>query len=253
MSATPHPEPSLLRRIPRHLLLRFAVLVLLVGAALATVRFTPLNQYLTIEKLSQLLEQLRGEWWAPLALMASFVVLCPLGVPASPMLIAGGIVFGAVWGTVYNIIGTYLGGVLTYFLGRVLGRDFFVHLVGKRLKPVERAIARRGFWSFVGVRFLPIPYPLVNYCAAFVGIRPGFFLITTAIGLIPSLTIFTYFAATLARLGSGDKTKTILQFGFAILLIVSLAIGPQIWMGLKRKRRYRELVERRKGRGTANA
>src|SRR6185436_19747038 len=107
----------------------------------------------------------------------------------------------------------------------ILGRDFFVHLVGKRLKPVERAIARRGFWSFVGVRFLPIPYPLVNYCAAFVGIRPGFFLLTTAIGLIPSLTIFTYFVTTLTRLAEGDRARTYFQFAVASLLIISLTVG----------------------------
>lgn len=240
-------DPGLLQRIPRPLLFRFAFLVVAVGAGFAVLRFTPLHEYLTIDNLSAVLETLRGEWWAPLVLIASFIVLCPVGVPATPMLIAGGMVFGAFWGTVYNVIGTYLGGVVTYFLGRALGREFFVHLLGKRLRPVERTIARRGFWSFVGLRFLPIPYPLVNYCAAFVGVRPAFFLTTTALGLIPSLTIFTYFAATLARLGSADKTKTLIQFGVATLLIVSLAIGPQIWMARKRRRRYRELMARRRG------
>ncbi len=251
MSA-PHPPEAGPRRIPRHLLLRFALLVLVVGSALLAIRFTSLHEYMTMERAQELLQRLRGVWWAPLALIGSYVVLCPLGVPATPLLIAGGVVFGIGWGSVYNIVGTYLGGTLTFFLGRVLGRDFFVHLLGKRLKPVERAIARRGFWSFVGLRFLPIPYPLVNYCAGFLGIRPGFFLVTTALGLIPSLTIFTYFTATLARLASGDRTKVLVQFIVATFLIVSLTVGPQIWTALKRRQRYRELVAERQGRGIGN-
>jgi uncharacterized membrane protein YdjX (TVP38/TMEM64 family) len=253
MSAPPPSSPQtglrgIVARIPRPLLIRFALLVVFVATAFALVTLTPLREYMDKEKLAALLERLRGEWWAPLVLIGSFILLCPV-IPATPLLVAGGIVFGFFWGTVYNVVGTYLGGVVTYFLGRALGRDFFVHLLGKRLKPVERAIARRGFWSLVGLRFLPIPYMLVNYCAAFVGIRPAYFLTTTLLGLIPSLTIFTYFSATLARLGSADKTKTMIQFGVATLLIISLAIGPQIWMARKRKKRYRDLMARRRGRG----
>ena len=71
---------------------------------------------------SALFDQLRSTWWAPAALILSYLVLCPLGVPASPMMIAGGMVFGPVWGSVYNVTGTFLGGTATYFLGRGLGR-----------------------------------------------------------------------------------------------------------------------------------
>ena len=181
--------------VPRHLLLRFLVLVAIVVTGFAVLRWTPLAQYLTVERVSALLTKLRESWWAPLALIGSYIVLCPLFVPASPMMIAGGMVFGPVLGSLYNIIGTFLGGSLSYFLGRVLGHDFVRHLLGNRLKRVERMIARRGFWSLVGVRFLPIPYPLVNYTAALAGIRPALFLTTTAIGLIPGSTVFTYFAS----------------------------------------------------------
>lgn len=235
-------------RIPRRFLVRFLALVIVVGAGFATLRFTPLAQYLTLPRISAFLNDLRGVWWAPLALIASFVVLVPVGVPATPMLVAGGIVFGVGWGSAYNIIGTYLAGIETYFLGRLLGRDFFAHLVGDRLKPIEKAIARRGFWSFVGIRFLPIPYPLVNYCAAFVGIRPAFFLSTTAIGLVPSLIITTYFYATLTRLAGRDRAHVLVQFIAAILLFASLTFGPQVWLAYKRRQRYRELMAGRKGR-----
>lgn len=235
--------------MPRHLLLRFLVLVVIVGAGFAVLRWTPLADYLTVEKVSALLSRLRGAWWAPLALMASYLILCPLGVPATPMMIAGGMVFGIVLGSVYNVIGVFLGGAATYYLGRGLGRDFVLHLAGNRLKKVERTIARRGFWGLVGVRFLPLPYPLVNYCAALAGVPPGLFLITTAIGLIPGVTVFTYFAALLTRAASGNRSGIIIQFIVASVLLLLLTFIPQVWTTRKRRARYQEICEMRRQRG----
>ena len=74
------------------------MLVAIVVTGFAVLRWTPLAQYLTVERVSALLTKLRESWWAPLALIGSYIVLCPLFVPASPMMIAGGMVFGPVLG-----------------------------------------------------------------------------------------------------------------------------------------------------------
>jgi uncharacterized membrane protein YdjX (TVP38/TMEM64 family) len=236
-------------RVPRHLLFRFLVLVAIVGSGFAVLRWTPLAGYLTVQNVSTVLARLRESWWAPAALIASYVVLCPL-IPATPMMVAGGMVFGPVVGSVYNIIGTFLGGTVTYFLGRGLGHDFVLHLLGKRLKRVERLIARRGFWSMVGARFLPVPFPLVNYGMALAGIRPALFLLTTALGLIPGVAVFTYFASLLTKAASGHRSGIILQFAIASLLMLLLTFIPQIWMARKRRERYRQVKEKRRLRQT---
>jgi uncharacterized membrane protein YdjX (TVP38/TMEM64 family) len=182
-------------------------------------------------------------------LIASYVVLCPLGVPATPMLIAGGMVFGTFWGSVYNLIGIVLGGVATYYLGRGLGRDFVLHLAGKRMKRVERAIGRHaGFWSLVGLRFLPLPFALVNYCAALAGIRPLPFTVSTAVGMVLTIPIFTYFAATLSRAASGDRSGVFLQIAMAMVLLALLTVLPRFWSAWKRRSRYREIIARRRAR-----
>ena len=231
-------------RIPRHLLLRFLVLVAIVGTGFAVLRWTPLADYLTVEKVSAVLDQLRDAWWAPVVLIASYLVLCPV-IPATPMMVAGGMVFGPVMGSIYNIIGAFLGGTVTYYLGRGLGHDFVLHLMGHRLKRVERMISSRGFWSLVGARFLPMPFPLVNYCMALAGIRPGLFLVTTAIGLIPGVAVFTYFAALLTKAASGDRSGIIVQFAIASALMLLLTFIPQIWMARKRRERFRRVKEMR--------
>ena len=235
-------------RVPRRLLLRFLALVVIVVTGFAVLRFTPLHQYLTFEKISALFTELRASWWAPLALIGLYIVLCPLGVPASPMMLAGGMVFGFIPGFLYNLTGTWLGGVFTYLLGRILGRDFVQHLAGNRLKKVERAVARRGFWSLVTLRLLPIPYPLVNYCAALAGIPPGLFMVTTVLGLIPANLLFAYFASSLVNLAGPERDKIYFQFAITIGLLVVLTVAPQIWMARKRKERYWELKRQRAAR-----
>jgi phospholipase D1/2 len=235
-------------RVPRRLLFRFLSLVAIVVTGFIILRFTPLSHYLTVEKISAIFDQLRASWWAPVALIAVYVVLCPLGVPASPLMLTGGMVFGFIPGFLYNLTGTWLGGVVTYFLGRILGRDFVQHLAGNRLKKVERAIARRGFWSLVTLRLLPIPYPLVNYCAALTGIPPTLFMVTTVLGLIPANLLFAYFASSLVHLAGPERDKIYVQFAITIALLVLLTVAPQIWLARKRNERYLELRQRRKAR-----
>jgi uncharacterized membrane protein YdjX (TVP38/TMEM64 family) len=237
------------RRIPRELLFRFIALVAIVGTGFAVLRWSPMAQYLNKEEILALFDHLRGTWWAPALLIVSYFLLCPLGVPATPLMIAGGMVWGVLWGSVYNVVGIFLGAASTYWLGRVLGRDFVHHLFGHRLRRVERMVARRGgFWSLAGVRFLPFPFVMVNYCAAFVGIRPGLFLGATAAGLSLTVPIFTYFAHTLSQAATGNRSGVYLQLGVAMFLLMMVILLPRLWQGRKRKERYRETLARRQGR-----
>lgn len=243
----PAASPVKKRALPKKALLRFLLIPLLLGVAFAAVRFTPLADHLTVEAVLALFDRLRQAWWAPLALVAGYLVLLPFGLPATPLMIGGAAVFGGGWGSLYNFIGLYLGGALTYYLGRALGRDFVIHFAGKHLKKIERTLARRGFWSLVGVRFLPFPYTVLNYTAALAGVRPAVFLLTTALGMVPTVAIWTFFYATLARAATGEKPGMALYFqvgGALALLLVATAV-PQIMDARKRKARLKELRERR--------
>ncbi|MGH9362980.1 MAG: TVP38/TMEM64 family protein [Thermoanaerobaculia bacterium] len=239
-----HP-PSQRPRLPRHLLLRFLLLLAIVGGGFAVLRWTPLADQLSEAAILRTFERLRESWWAPAALVAGYVLLCPLGVPATPLLIAGGVVFGTLQGWTWSFLGTFLAAAVTYLLGLVLGRDFVAHLLGRRLKRVERAIARRGFWSLVGARFMPLPFVLVNYGAALAGVPFGLFLATTALGLAPITLFFTYFAASLSAAAGPERSGVMVELILAALLLLALSMAPHVWTTFRRRKRYRELRERR--------
>jgi uncharacterized membrane protein YdjX (TVP38/TMEM64 family) len=234
--------------IPRRFVLRFLFLVALIVTGFALLRLTPLAGLLQEGALVAAFERLRASPWAPVALILSYVLLCPFGVPATPMMIAGGVIFGIWRGSLYNLAGTFLGAAATYYLARHLGRDFLVHLLGGRLKRVEKAVARQGFWGLLRVRFLPLPFALVNYSAALAGVRPAPYLASTAIGLAPTSVLFTYFAAALFRAAAGERSGMVLQLLVATLALLLLTFVPNLWTARRRKRRYRELLARRRDR-----
>jgi uncharacterized membrane protein YdjX (TVP38/TMEM64 family) len=228
--------------VPRHLVLRGAVLVVIVLAGLAAFHWSPLAGLLSKEAILSTLDRLRGAWWSPIALIAGYALLCPVGFPPSPLMVAGGVVFGPVYGSLYNIVGIFLGAATTFTMGRHLGRDLVIHLAGKRMKRVERALTRRaGLWSLAGVRFLPLPFVLVNYGAALAGIRPGLFLGSSLLGLALSVPIFTYFASAIARAATGDRTGVYVQLAVAVSLLILITLIPRVLAARRRRARYRML------------
>lgn len=235
--------------VPRWVLVRFLVFVGLIAAGFVLFRFTPagawLNESLQQERLLEIRGQLQAQWWTGPALLLAFAILAPLGAPVSPLMFAGGAIFGTLVGATYNFFGTFIGATLSFVLARGLGRDLIVHLAGHRLKKAERLIARRGFWPLVRTRFLPIPFPVVNYGAALAGVPAGLFLVTTAIGLVPANLVYTYFAAALVDAVGGDRAGVLLQMGGAVAALLALSFLPNVLVGRQRRKRLEELREER--------
>lgn len=234
-------------------LLKFLALGAIVVAGFAAIRFTPLRDHLTGPAIEALIADLRGNRWAPLALIAAFVVLLPFGVPASPLMIASGVLFGAVAGSAFTFVGVMGGGAITFFLGRFLGRGFVEQLGGRRLARLEKRIARSGFWSLVGLRLLPFPYTLLNYAAALVGIRPATFLVSTAIGVTPPVLLYTWFAAELSHAVGGERRAVLTRLGLALLALAAVIFVPRLIVGLKRRKRLADLRRVRRVRDSPRA
>ena len=235
-----HPPGSLQRAA-----VRFGILVAILVGAFVAVRFTPLRDLLTIEHLPALLADLRGAWWSPFALVGLCLVFGTIGVPATPFLIAGAAIFGAFWGTVWNFLGILAASMAGYGLARLLGREFVERIGGARMRRAEKLLHRRGFLPLVAIRFLPIPFTLVNAAAAVVGVRFGRFLLASAVGMLPPIAIITYFTVSLLEAAAGDRAA----IGFR-MLVVSASAATLVFLpiGIRRRLRRRRLGQLRKAR-----
>lgn len=231
------------------MLLKLVILVLLVGSGFVLVRWTPVGSYLTQERITALFTTLSTLWWAPLLLTVLYVLAATLVLPVSPLVIGGGLVFGIALGTFYNVLGLYLGTVISFFVAKWLGRDFVQHIAGQRLRKVERAFEKRGFWPLVQIRFFPVPFAVINYGAALAGVRPAQFFLASGLGLIPSTFVHTYFPARLFYAANAEERYPLVAAYILVLTVLAMLTGyPTIRHRLRRRRRYREILHQRRQR-----
>ena len=227
------------RRTLRSAVLRFLILVAFLVAAFLIFRFTPLHELLTKDRMIALMADLRSAWWAPVALIGLYVVVAPSGLPISPLIWAGGIVFGIWWGWLYNFVGALLGASASYLLARALGRDLVLHVASEALlERVERILERHGFWTLVRVRFLPIPFAVINYGAALAGIRWPVFIASSTLGLAPSMVIWTYFGHAIFSVTTANRGEIVRNLLVALVLGLGLTFLVPLRNAWKR-RRYR--------------
>src|SRR5688572_18903988 len=106
--------------IPNLLTNRRLQVVLLWGIAILVFCFSPLRFLLNRETLIPYLEGLG--FWSPLLFVSIYAVSMVIGFPTVIFTIAGGAVFGLLWGTVYSIIGATLGAMGALWLTRYLFR-----------------------------------------------------------------------------------------------------------------------------------
>lgn len=213
------------RRVLRRAALRFSLLVLVLLAAWWFYRRTGIAERIDLEQVTELVERIRGWWWAPLGLIGLWTLLSPLGLPATPLLLAGGVVYGPWLGTLYNTIGATLGAGAAFLFARLLGRDLIVHLLGeRRVARVEKLLDHYGFSSLITIRLLPLPFLIANFGAALAGVRFGPFFLATAIGMVPMVFTLTFLYATLADLTTGQGQETLMWLGAALALMAGLAI-----------------------------
>jgi uncharacterized membrane protein YdjX (TVP38/TMEM64 family) len=133
-----------------------------------------------------------------------FIIICAIRpvlffLPSMGLTIAAGILFGALWGTVYVVVGGALSTITGYYFARWIGRDAVVRLVERnsRLTEFENKTAANGREAVLYMRLFNLPWDMVSYWAGLQGIRFGDFYLASLIALVPASFIYTYFGSTI--------------------------------------------------------
>lgn len=150
---------------------------------------------------------------------ALYLTVTGLSVPGVIVLsLAGGAIFGLLWGTVLASFASTLGGTLAFLAARRTLRDPVRRFWGERLKVVEAGMARDGPYYLLGVRLIPvIPYFLVNLLMGLTPISLWTFCWISQLGMLPLLIIYVNAGTQLAHLDS-------LQDVLSPTLLISLAL-----------------------------
>jgi uncharacterized membrane protein YdjX (TVP38/TMEM64 family) len=217
MDAAAAPTPPHGRRSA---LLKAALLVAFIAAAIALVRFTGVKDYLTAEGLGRLLAA--AGLWAPAAYMLIYAVGVCLFVPGSILTGLGAVIFGAYWGFVYVWIGAMIGASAAFLIGRTLGREFAASLVGERLRKYDDAIERNGFATVLYLRLIYFPFTPMNFGMGLTKVHFRDYLFGTGLGILVGTFIFTFFIGSLKEVWVSGNWAELLSFKviFSVALFV---------------------------------
>ncbi|EGN4393620.1 TVP38/TMEM64 family protein [Escherichia coli] len=156
-----------------------------------------------------------------------FIIATLFLLPGSILVIAGGIVFGPLLGTLLSLIAATLASSCSFLLARWLGRDLLLKHVGHShtFQAIEKGIARNGIDFLILTRLIPLfPYNIQNYAYGLTTIAFWPYTLISALTTLPGIVIYTVMASDLAN--EGITLRFILQLclaGLALFILVQLA------------------------------
>ncbi|MBN1769989.1 MAG: TVP38/TMEM64 family protein [Deltaproteobacteria bacterium] len=168
--------------------------------------------------------------WAFAVFVAAVFVGELLWMPRLWGLVAGGLLFGPVAGSLLSL-GTDLAAAMTaWALARSAARDWVARLLHRRPK-AERIVGlfaeRRGTLTLAVLRMCPIAhYTLVSFAAGLGGVRAAPFLLGTAVGNLPGAVLYPLLGDSITR-----PTSPVFLGGLAVLavaLVVTLHVGRRL-------------------------
>ena len=176
----------------------------------------------------------------PIVFMLVYAIATVFFFPGSVLTLAGGALFGPVWGTLYNLTGATLGATLAFIVARYLASDWVEEKTGGRLKQLKDGVEGEG-WRFVAfVRLVPLfPFNLLNYALGLTRIRLSHYVIASSLFMLPGAIAYTYLGFALKEAVGGESDiQEMIQIGiFAVALLAIVAYLPRI---IARFRRGRE-------------
>ena len=217
MANFPGPKPPRTRK--KASVIRPLLFLLLIAAVIA-VQYCHLEQYLDQARLRQF-GAAHGVL-LPLIYLAVWTV-APLFMPGLPITLAGGVLFGPIWGVVYTAFGSTLGAGLVFLAARYLARDWVAgKLAGTRLKSLDEKVARHGWKIVAFTRLVPVfSFSLLNYAFGLTRVAFWPYLAATFVCMLPSTIAYVYFSSNILELLHG-QISTGLIVGVALVVAVSL-------------------------------
>ena len=211
---------------------RLLVLAAFVLALLALVRRAGVEELLSLEGLSRVRRRVEGLGaLGPLAFIAGYVLAVVTLVPALPLTVLSGLVFGPLWGTLYASLASTLGACCAFLIARYAARNLVERWVATSpaLARLDRAAAHHGFRLVMITRLVPVfPFTLQNYAYGITGIGFGAYALTSWLGMLPATVAFTLAGGALSE-GGWDPRWMLPWLGGAGVLLALLSLLPR-WL-----------------------
>lgn len=198
-------------------------------AVAAVAYFTGLLDYLSVDNLNMLRDWIGGFGAiAPVVFIAIYTVAVLAFLPATPLTLLAGLVFGAGWGTLWTWIGATLGSTLAFLVGRYAARGLVDSWKenNERVRQLDEGVEKHGWRMLLITRLVPVfPFSLQNYVYGLTKIGLGTYVLLTAVCIVPGVAVYTFAGGSLAA-ARENLTTTFLYLGIAAVLFVLVSFVP---------------------------
>lgn len=173
----------------------------------------------------------------PLLYIGLYAVATVLFLPGSILTLAGGAIFGPVWGTVCSLIGATAGATAAFLIARYLASDWVSRRASGWIKQVIDGVEQEG-WRFVAmVRLIPLfPFNLLNYVLGLTRISLVQYVVASFVFMFPGAVAYTYLGYAGREAIAGGEG--LIQKGLlALALLGIVAFLPSLVKRLRGARR----------------
>ncbi len=196
------------------------ILIILVGCIVLNLQQFKINSTTIIQSLEQ---------WndgAIVIFLGLYLGLTLIGIPAIPLTVAGGAVFGLFWGTTLSIIGATIGAIATFSLTRSYLKNWVQKRFGhhRSLIRFNRVATQKPLKFVLFVRLVPVvPFNLSNFLCGLTPIGYQPYILGTFLGIIPGTFTYTWLGVTGKQaLEQGDH----LSIGLSLIIGLMLCLLP---------------------------
>jgi uncharacterized membrane protein YdjX (TVP38/TMEM64 family) len=188
--------------------------------------YTTANNLGPLQAGRQLVDIMQNSAYGPLIYIGLYALRPLIFFSATILTLAGGFVFGPVWGMFFTVIASNTSSMVAYTIGRYFGQDALDADESAGL--IQRYATRmrnNSFETVLIMRFIFLPYDLVSYLAGFLRIDWKAFLLATALGSIPGTISFVLVGASSGLTEEGLEFNPLVLIPAVIIFVISLALS----------------------------
>lgn len=179
----------------------------IVAALIAAFFVLDLDRYLTLDNLQRskaAIDRYRDAQplLASAAFLGIYVAVTAISLPGAGILtIAGGAIFGLLWGTVLVSFASSIGATLAFLTSRFILHDFIQARFGDRLKPINAGVRKDGAFYLFTLRLIPVfPFFIVNVLMGLTPMQVRTFYWVSQVGMLPLTLVFVNAGTELAKI-----------------------------------------------------
>jgi uncharacterized membrane protein YdjX (TVP38/TMEM64 family) len=206
---------------------RLALLALGLAAVAVVAWSLGLHDQVRLERLEGLRTAIEAYGaWGPVLYVLGYVLAELLFVPALPMTLLGGLVFGPLWGTVYTWTAATLAAALAFLIARHLARNTVERWRTRspRVARIDAAVERHGWRILMVTRLVPFfPFNLQNFAYGLTRIPFWTYVAVSAVCILPGTIAFSVAGGAFSSPGGGSRVGWALTAAAVLIVLVSLA------------------------------